>query len=261
MLLAIDAGNTNMVFGVFDGEILKQQWRLSTDPRRTADEYGLSLLQLFSCVGLNKDLINHVIISTVVPSVLFSLKRFCQHYLSCVPIVIGECELDLGIRVEIERAAEVGADRLVNSAEAFRRYGCDSIVIDFGTATTFDVISKEGGYLGGVIAPGINLSLEALHSAAAKLPKIAVQRPHAVIGSSTVSAMQSGIYWGYIGLIEGIVTRIHHERLQEKHWVIATGGLAPLFAKGTSMIDVLEPDLMLLGLATIFRKNGFSACL
>jgi len=254
MLLAIDAGNTNIVFAVFEGNTLVKQWRISTDARRTVDEYALFLLGLMEVEGIKPGLIEGTIISTVVPPVLFPLTQLCKRYFDCKPLIVGTEQVVLDIRVMFnDRPSEVGSDRLVNSVAAFKKYGGDTVIIDFGTATTFDVLSEKGDYLGGVIAPGINLSLEALHKAAAKLPNIAIEKPGAVIGKSTVSAMQSGIYWGYVGLIEGILARIQKEMGRQMN-VIATGGLAPLF-KEIELIKHLELDLTMIGLQMIYEQN------
>jgi len=252
MLLAIDSGNTNIVFAVFDhdGTVLGE-WRSSTDANRTADEFGIWLEQLMQLEGLTRDRINAAIIATVVPATLFSLKTLCRKYFKCEPLVIGEPGVDIGIPV---RAEQVGADRLVNALAAHEKYGGPLIVVDFGTATTFDVVDGDGGYCGGVIAPGVNLSSEALHQAAAQLPRVAVERPETVIGTATVPAMQSGIFWGYVSLIEGIVKRIRDERGEEME-VIATGGLAPLFTQATDVIKLADSDLTLRGLLAIHRRN------
>lgn len=254
MLLAIDSGNTNTVFAVFDGDDLKGEWRSSSDARRTADEYGVWLSQLMSLSHISPADVSDCIVATVVPETLFSLKTLCRKYFGCDPLVVGENGVKIGIKVLVETPDEVGADRLVNAVAAHGRYRGPMIIIDFGTATTFDVVDANGNYCGGVIAPGINLSLDALHMAAAKLPRIAVQKPSTVIGRRTVPAMMSGVYWGYIGLIEGLVTRIKNE-FGEDMKVVVTGGLAPLFADGTSVIDLLDPDLTLRGLAEIYRIN------
>ena len=232
MLLTIDAGNTNIVFAVFEGETLRGEWRSSSDTRRTADEYGIWLAQLMALGDLKREAVDAAIIATVVPETLYSLKLLCRKYFHADPLIVGEPSVKLGIDVKVESPEEVGADRLVNAVGAHARHGGPLIVIDFGTATTFDVIDKDGNYRGGAIAPGINLSLDALHAAAAKLPRVAVQRPQSVIGRRTVGAMQSGIYWGYVGLIEGLTERIKEE-FGEDMKVIATGGLAPLFADAT----------------------------
>jgi type III pantothenate kinase len=255
MLLAIDSGNTNIVFAVYDNMCERGEWRISSDHKRTADEYGVWLAQLMALGGLRADAIKAAIIATVVPETLFSLRALCRKYFKCEPLVIGEADVDLGIRALVDVPQEVGADRLVNAVGAFTRFGGPLIVIDFGTATTFDVIDADGNYCGGVIAPGINLSLTALHMAAAQLPRVAVQRPKSVIGKRTVPAMLSGIYWGYVGLIEGLVARIKDE-FGAPMTVIATGGLAPLFADGTKAIDRLDPELTLWGLAEIHRRNA-----
>jgi type III pantothenate kinase len=255
MLLAIDAGNTNIVFAVFDGETLVKEWRLSTDSRRTADEYALFLLQLMTLEHINKAVVTEAIISTVVPGVLFALRTLCRQYFNCEALIVGAADIKLGVQVIVERPSEVGADRLVNSIAAYKKFGGNTIIIDFGTATTFDVINKQGDYIGGVIAPGINLSLDALHKAAAKLPNIAIERPASIIGKSTISAMQSGIYFGYVGLIEGILHRIQ-EQYGEPMKTVATGGLASLFYKEMKEIEYLERDLTMIGLQIIYQRNS-----
>ena len=254
MLLAIDVGNTNCTFAVLEGEILRGQWRLATEPHRTSDEYMLALSRLFELDGITHQSITGVILSTVVPQTLFPIQRFCQQYLECEPFVIGKDNVDIGIEVKIDRPEEVGADRLVNAVAASHFFGQNIIVVDFGTATTFDVIDKAEDYVGGIISPGINLSLDALKTAAAKLPEIAVEKPLRVIGKSTIEAMQSGIYWGYVSLIEGLVARIREECGCEMK-TIATGGLAPLFFKATDAIEHLERDLTISGLRLIYEKN------
>ncbi len=254
MLLAIDSGNTNTVFAVYDGDTQRGAWRATSDAKRTADEYGVWLTQLMALEGLTRNDITDAIIATVVPETLFDLRGLCQKYFGCKPLVIGDPAVDIGVRVLLNAPEEVGADRLVNAASAHWRYGGPLIVIDFGTATTFDVVDGDGNYFGGVIAPGINLSLDALHMAAAKLPRVAVQKPEAVIGKRTIPAMMSGIYWGYVGLIEGLVSRIKAE-FGGPMTVVATGGLAPLFTEAVDVIEHLDPDLTLRGLAEIHRRN------
>ncbi|MCE3233329.1 MAG: type pantothenate kinase [Rickettsiaceae bacterium] len=254
MLLVVDTGNTNTVFAVFDKDELKGKWRLSANRNRTADEYAVALTQFLQLEGLERGQIKNVIIASVVPQNIFSLKMLCRNYLNCEPLIVGESNVKLNIEVKIDRPSEVGADRLVNSVAAFNKYGGNAIIIDFGTATTFDVIGKNGEYLGGVISPGINLSIDALHRAAAKLPEVDVARPKKVIGTSTVSAMQSGVFWGYIGLIEGITERIQKEYGAQMK-VLATGGLAPLFAGATNKIEHLESDLTIYGLKQIYENN------
>ncbi len=254
MLLAVNANNTNVKFAVYDGDTLKGDWRLHTSPARTADEYMVWLTQLMGMVGLKPADINGAIIATVVPPTLFNLKQLCKRYFHPAPVVVGEPEVALGIKVLIDRPQEVGADRLANAVGGHLLYRQPLVVVDFGTATTFDVISAEGDYCGGVIAPGINLSLEALHGATAKLPRIAIERPPRVIGRDTLSAMQSGIYWGYVSLIEGLTTRIREER-GEAMRVVATGGLAPLFFGATPVLESVEPEITMRGLIEIYRRN------
>lgn len=254
MLLAIDAGNTNTTFAVFDGEEIVGEWRAGTNTARTADEYAVWLSNLMQLVDLKFENINSAIIATVVPQGLFNLRTLCRRYFNCEPLVVGDPDVDIGIRVLIEKSRDVGADRLVNAVAAHQQYGGPAIILDFGTATTFDVIDENGNYHGGVIAPGINLSLEALHMAAAKLPRIAVERPTRVIGNDTQSAMLSGVYYGYVGLIEGLVGRIKQDYGKPMK-VIATGGLAVMFSDGTDAFDEIDRDLTMKGLLAIARRN------
>ena len=253
MLLAIDSGNTNTVFAVYDGERLVSQWRAATDAERTADEYAVWLRQLMALESIEAGDIDGAIIATVVPQTLFNLRLLCRRFFDSEPFVVGE-GVELGIEVRIDRPDEVGADRLVNAVAARATYGEALIVVDFGTATTFDVVDADGNYVGGVIAPGVNLSLEALHQAAAQLPRIAVEKTRSVIGGATVPAMQSGIYWGYVGLVEGLIARIRAE-FGAPMKVIATGGLAPLFATGATVIDRVDADLTMRGLCEIYGRN------
>jgi type III pantothenate kinase len=229
-------------------------WRTATDPRRTADEYAVWLIQLLNIVGIGREGIKDSIIASVVPDGLYELKTFCRRYFESEPLVIGEGDVNLGVKALIDRPEVAGADRLVNAAEAHRLYGGPAIVVDFGTATTFDVVDGDGNYAGGVIAPGPNLSVEALYRATAQLPRIAMKRPASVIGRDTVPAMQSGVYWGYVGLVEGIVERIKAE-FGRPMKVITTGGLAPLFADAIPAIEHLDADLTLRGLLYIHRRN------
>ena len=255
MLLAIDSGNTNIVFAIFDNNGSAQgEWRSSVDSNRTADEFGIWLEQLMQLQSLASKDIQAAIISTVVPATLFTLKTLCNKYFECEPLVIGTPKVKLGIEVQVDRPDEVGADRLVNTVAAHKCYGGPLIVVDFGTATTFDVVGEDGSYQGGIIAPGVNLSLEALHHAAARLPRIAVERPKNIIGKATIPAMQTGIFWGYISLIEGLVSRICDE-FGTVMPVVATGGLAPLFAKSSTAIDIIDTDLTLRGLLNIYQLN------
>ncbi len=255
MLLAIDAGNTNIVFAVYDGETRKGLWRAGNDPHRTADEYAVWLMQLMDLEGVDAEAVDAGIVATVVPASLFNLRHLCQRYFGVSPLVIGDPGIDLGMALKVDNPSEVGADRIVNAVAAHSAYPGPLIVIDFGTATTFDVVDTAGNYCGGVIAPGVNLSLEALHQAAAKLPLIAVGRPERVVGSNTVAAMQSGVFWGYVSMIEGVVQRIEQEA-GEPMAVVATGGLAPLFAGATDVIDHIDSDLTLRGLLEVHRRNG-----
>jgi type III pantothenate kinase len=254
MLLAIDAGNTNIVFAVHDGLAVRAEWRAVTETSRTADEYAVMLLPLLQMQGLGFADIDSAIIATVVPAALFDLKLLCRRYFKCEPLVVGDAHVDLGIQIDTDRPGSVGADRLVNAVAAHAAHEGALIVVDFGTATTFDIVSPAGNYEGGVIAPGANLSAEALHQAAAMLPRVAVERTQSVIGKDTEPAMRSGLYWGYIGLIEGLVARIKTEYGQPMK-VIATGGLAGVFYKQTSAIDYIDPDLTIRGLVLIHARN------
>jgi type III pantothenate kinase len=253
MLLAIDAGNTNVVFAVRDDAGWIGTWRIRTDPQRTSDEYAVWLLALLAHVGIRTEQIHRAVLGTVVPAALYHLRRLCREWFSVEPLVV-RASLDWGFEIRVDNPNEVGADRLLNSLAAHRHFGGPLIVVDFGTATTFDIVDQDGAYLGGVIAPGINLSLEALHMAAARLPRIGIGRPQSVIGTSTVPAMQSGVYWGYVGLVEGLLARIKAEYGGPMK-VIATGGLAPIFAEGTMQIEHIEPDLTLDGLTMLAERN------
>ncbi|PPQ33699.1 type III pantothenate kinase [Rhodopila globiformis] len=253
MLLVIDAGNTNIVFAVHDGTVWRGVWRIRTDAQRTSDEYAVWLSSLLSLCDLKREQITGAVIGTVVPAALYHLRRLCRDWFHVEPLV-ARASLDWGFAIKVDQPGEVGADRLLNALAGHRRFGGPLIVVDFGTATTFDVVDGTGAYLGGVICPGINLSIEALHQAAARLPRIGIGRPQSVIGRSTVPAMQSGIYWGYVGLIEGLLARITTE-FGSPMKVVATGGLAPLFAEGTLMIEHIEPDLTLDGLRMLAERN------
>ena len=258
MLLTIDSGNPNTVFAVFDdrGNILGG-WRSSSTSDRTADDHGVWLLQLLTLAGIERALINSAIIATVVPTALFALKTLCRTYFGADPMVIGDAGVEIGIDVLLDQPEDIGADRLVNAISAHQKYCGPLIVIDFGTATTFDVIDENGNYAGGIITPGVNLSQEALHMAAAKLPRVAIIRPKQVIGKGTVQAMQSGIYWGYLSMLEGMVKRIKEEFGMPMK-VIATGGLAPLFAESTELIECADGELTLRGLFSIYQLNTAS---
>src|SRR5579862_8188135 len=243
MLLAIEQGNTNTLYAVHDGTEWIAQWRTATDSMRTADEYAVWLHQLMEMQNLKLTDLRACIVSSVVPQSIFNLRNLSRRYLHAEPLVVGE-NAELGIAVRIDKPSEAGADRLVNAIGAHVAYPGDLIVIDSGTATTFDVIAADGGFEGGVITPGINLSMQALHDAAAKLPRVAIRRPESnhVVGRDTVEAMQSGVFWGYIAMIEGLVARIKAER-GTAITVVGTGGIASLFEGDTAAIDIFDHDV------------------
>lgn len=253
MLLAIDIGNTNLVFALCDGLKVRAQWRIRTDAHRTSDEYAVWLFTLMERAGFKAENVDAAILSSVVPDANFGVKCFVRNYLKCEPQIVSAASLDVGMPIHIDNPRELGADRIVNAFAAWEKHKAALIVIDFGTATTFDVVAATGSYEGGIIAPGINLSLEALQKAAAKLHGIAITHPPTVVGRNTTAAMQSGIFYGYAGLIEGIVSRIKAER-GETMRVIATGGLAPLYADATTMIDEVDADLTIRGLCLIHAR-------
>lgn len=253
MLLAIEQGNTNTLFAVHDGVHWVAQWRAATESTRTADEYAVWLHQLLQMRGMDFSGIDACIISSVVPQSLFNLRKLAQRYFQITPYVVGD-NTHLGIEVRIDKPSEAGADRLVNTIGAFIEHGGPLIVIDSGTATTFDVVAADGALEGTAISPGINLSVQALHQAAAKLPRIAIEKPVHYIGKDTVSAMQSGIYWGYVGLIEYLIDHIKAEYGQSMT-VVATGGVASLFEGATTKIDHFDPDLTLKGLLEIYKRT------
>ena len=254
MLLAIDAGNTNLVFAMVDGGDIRARWRIATDPRRTADEYSVWLHQLLELEGLSKRDVHAVIIGTVVPRALHNLEVLSNKYFGVEPLIAGQGSAAWPIKFDVDEPQNVGADRALNAIAAHAKHPGDLIVIDFGTATTFDVVDGEGSYKGGIIAPGINLSLDALVSAAAKLPRIAIEAPKgnlSVIGRTTQDQMLIGIYWGYVAMLEGLVERMKRE-LGHPAKVIATGGLADLFDKQTDVFDEIEPDLTIQGLSLLY---------
>lgn len=257
MLLAVDCGNTNTVFAVFEGDVQRGQWRIATNAQRTSDEYAVWLTQLMSLSGLEVDDINHAIVTTVVPGTRRNLDDLLGSHFGVTPLVVRDPDVELGIEALIDRPEQVGADRLVAAVGAHIKHPGDLIVIDFGTGTTFDLVDDTGNFRGGVIAPGINLSVEALHMAGALLPRVNIEKPDKVIGGATVPAMQSGIFWGYVSMIEGMIPRIAEE-YGKPLTVVATGGLAPLFADVTGVIDATEPDLTLAGLREIARRNGIA---
>jgi type III pantothenate kinase len=256
MLLAIDAGNTNLVFALVDKGQIKARWRIATDPRRTADQYSVWLHQLLELEGRSRADVDAVIIGTVVPRALHNLEVLATKYFGVEPLVAGQGRAEWPLKLDVDEPHNVGADRALNAIGAHAKHKGDLIVIDFGTATTFDVVSADGAYKGGIIAPGINLSLDALVNAAAKLPRIAIEAPAgdmSVIGRTTESQMQIGIYWGYVAMIEGLVERMKGE-LGHPAKVIATGGLADLFDKQTKVFDAIEPDLTIQGLSLLHEK-------
>lgn len=254
MLLAIDVGNTNTVFALHDGEAFISEWRCSTESTRTADQYFVWLRQLMQHFRLEHVVIDEVVISNTAPATLFNLRVFCDRYFNCRPLVVGKEGCNLPVEIRVDNPSEVGADRLVNTISAHHTYGPNLIVLDFGTATTFDVVDADGAYVGGVIAPGVNLSLEALKNAAAHLPQVDITMPAHVVGTNTVACIQSGAFWGYVGLIEGVCTRIAAEKGREMK-VIATGGLSPLFARATDIIHKTDPDITMRGLVLIRDFN------
>ncbi|EAR50417.1 transcriptional activator, Baf family protein [Oceanicola granulosus HTCC2516] len=253
MLLCIDCGNTNTVFSVWDGRSFVCTLRTSTEHQRTADQYFVWFSTLLRHNGIEPD-ISEVIISSTVPRVVFNLRVFADRYFGTRPLVVGKPECKLPTAPRVDAGTQVGPDRLVNAAGAYERHGGELIVVDFGTATTFDVVAADGAYVGGVIAPGVNLSLEALHAAAAALPHVDITKPQAVIGTNTVACMQSGIFWGYVGLVREICTRIRAEYDRPMR-VIGTGGLAPLFSTADVLFDSVEDDLTMHGLTVIHRYN------
>ncbi|MDB5711138.1 MAG: pantothenate kinase [Sphingomonas bacterium] len=258
MLLAIDAGNTNVVFALVDDtRAIKARWRIATDARRTADEYAVWLSQLLVLEGFDRSQVSAVIIATVVPRALHNLQVLASKYFGTEALIAGQAPVEWGMQLDVEEPHAVGADRAVTMIAAHALYPGDLITIDFGTATTFDFSDFKGAYKGGIIAPGINLSLDALVSAAAKLPRIAIEAPHgnlSVIGRDTVSQMHIGIYWGYVAMIEGLVARMKAE-VGRPVTVIATGGLATLFEKNTEVFDVVEADLTIQGLAMLWERS------
>lgn len=259
MLLVIDCGNTNTKFGLHEGgrpvPEFQRVFRLDTDAALSAADYRARFDTECQLAGIDPAAVSDAAIATVVPAARAALVEFARGLTGREPLVIGAPGVELGLRVLIDRPAEAGADRLVAAVAAHAGWPGAKIVLDFGTATTFDVVSAQGDYAGGVIAPGVNLALDALHAGTAQLPRIKVARPGAVVGKGTVAAMESGIYWGYVGLIEGIVARIRAEYGNGPFTVIATGGLAALFKEGTSVIDAMDPELTLRGIAIVHALN------
>jgi len=255
MLLAIDAGNTNLVFALLDNREIKARWRIATDPRRTADQYSVWLHQLLELEGYSKGDVDAVIIGTVVPRALHNLEVLGQKYFHVEPLIAGQGAAAWPIALDVDEPHNVGADRALNAMGAHAKYPGDLVLIDFGTATTFDVVDFSGAYKGGIIAPGINLSLDALVNAAAMLPRIAIEAPEelSVVGRTTERQMQIGIYWGYVAMIEGLVERLKKE-IARPVQVVATGGLATLFDKHTDAFDAIEPDLTIQGLGLLYQS-------
>ncbi|MFN3945571.1 MAG: type III pantothenate kinase [Allosphingosinicella sp.] len=256
MLLAIDAGNTNIVFALVEEGVIRARWRIATDPRRTADEYAVWLHQLLQLEGLDRSAVEAVMIGTVVPRALHNLSVLSVKYFGVEPLVAGRGAAAWGIELDVAEPQTVGADRVLNAIAAHALHDGDLIVIDFGTATTFDMVDYSGAYKGGIIAPGINLSLDALVAAAAKLPRIAIEAPdHAsVIGRTTEDQMHIGIYWGYVAMMEGLTQRMKAE-VGRPVTVVATGGLAVLFDKQTEIFDAIEPDLTIQGLGLLWERS------
>jgi type III pantothenate kinase len=253
MLLVVDVGNSNTVLGLYEGERLLHSWRLTTERQRTTDEYFILCRSLFELAGVDHGAVTAIAISSVVPPLNHTLWRMSVVYFKLEPLFIDPAS-NAGMPVRYNPPSDVGADRIVNGVAAFARYGGPCVIVDFGTATTFDAISREGEYLGGVICPGVMVSAEALFARAARLPRVEIAKPDAVIGTSTVGSIQSGLYYGYVGLVDGILRRMLDE-LGEGTRVIATGGLASLFSRATSLIEVVDADLTLEGLRLIYERN------
>ncbi len=253
MLLAVDIGNTNVAFGVFEDEHLRATWRMATNVNQMADEYASLLLNLLHHRGLNSSDITEIALCSTVPPLTPTFVELCQRYFNISPLVVG-AGVKTGVRIRMDNPREVGPDRIANAAAAHHLYSGPTIITDVGTATTFDVVSKEGDFMGGAIATGIGTAAEALFAKAAALPRVELVRPKQAIGTNTIAAMQSGIVFGYVGLIEGMVARIQQE-LGEKAMVVATGGYAELMAKETAVIDVVNPDITLIGLRLIYLMN------
>ncbi|WP_192894816.1 type III pantothenate kinase [Neobacillus notoginsengisoli] len=253
MIFVFDVGNTNIVLGVYKGEELLHHWRIETNRNRSEDEYGMIIKSLFEHSGLSFADIEGIIISSVVPPIMFSLEKMCEKYFGVKPLIVGP-GIKTGLDIKYENPREVGADRIVNAVAAIHEYGSPLVIVDFGTATTYCYVNDQKQYMGGAIAPGVGISTEALYSRAAKLPRIEIVRPEGVIGKNTVAAMQAGIVYGYVGMVEGIVKRMLTIG-QKTPTVIATGGLSSLIAEESKIIDIVDPFLTLKGLRLIYRRN------
>ena len=253
VLFVIDIGNTNIVMGIYQDSNLEYYWKISTDISKTSDEMGILLHQLLEYKGASFKDIDDVVISSVVPNIMSDVEIMCEEYIKVKPLIVRH-DIDTGLVIKFDNPKEIGADRIVNAVAAIEKYGTPAIVVDFGTATTFDAISSEKHYLGGAITPGIGISIDALFSKAAKLPKVELQKPESVIGKSTVKCMQSGILYGYIGQTDGIVTRMKKE-MEASPITIATGGLSGFIAPYCDTVDYIDPYLTLEGLRIIFEKN------
>ncbi len=255
MLLAVDVGNTNTVFALCKDDRVLQSWRIKTDSGRTADEYACFLIPLLNNCAQTFDHIQHTIISSVVPELNFNLKKFCDIYIGQNPYFVKAGETDFGLEVLLDEPKAAGSDRLINAVAVKAHYSMPAIVIDFGTSTNFDVIDADGNHIGGALGVGLNLSLDALHKAASKLPKVSIEKPPRVIGKNTVDAMRSGLYWGYISFINGMIDKLSEE-LPQKPTVIATGGLAHVFKEDIPHLDKIDDDLTLKGLIEVYKRNA-----
>ncbi|MFD2045555.1 type III pantothenate kinase [Ornithinibacillus salinisoli] len=254
MLLVLDVGNTNTVLGVFKEDTLIHHWRIKTDRYKTEDEFGILIKSLFEHKQVQLTDIHGIIISSVVPPIMFALEKMCKDYFNIEALIVGKETVQSTLKMCYPNPKEIGADRIVNAVGAIREHGSPLVIIDFGTATTYCYINENAEYCGGIISPGINISMEALYQKASKLPKIEIEAPTNIVGKSTVEAMQSGVFYGYVGQVDGIVERIK-QSVDQNPIVIATGGLAPLIAESSDTIDIVDPYLTLKGLNVIYRNN------